>query len=72
MYGLALLSEALLQEHFVAAQKEWRGLRLMTTRKAEGKEFDEVAIYQGAFPGCVLMANADVRRDVQSRFSASL
>jgi DNA helicase-2/ATP-dependent DNA helicase PcrA len=36
----------LLQEHFVAAQKEWRGLHVMTIHKAKGKEFDEVVIYE--------------------------
>lgn len=35
----AALDNALLQEHFVAAQKEWRGLHLMTIHKAKGRIF---------------------------------
>lgn len=40
---------ALLQEHFAAAQKDWRGIHLMTIHKSKGKEFDEVIIYDGTF-----------------------
>lgn len=40
---------ALMQEHFAAAQKNWRGIHLMTIHKAKGKEFDEVIIYDGMF-----------------------
>jgi DNA helicase-2/ATP-dependent DNA helicase PcrA len=40
---------ALLQEHFAAAQKDWRGIHLMTIHKSKGKEFDEVLIYDGLF-----------------------
>lgn len=40
---------ALLQEHFAAAQKDWRGIHLMTIHKSKGKEFDEVIIYDGQF-----------------------
>lgn len=40
---------ALLQEHFAAAQKDWRGIHLMTIHKSKGKEFDEVIIYDGMF-----------------------
>jgi DNA helicase-2/ATP-dependent DNA helicase PcrA len=40
---------ALMQEHFAAAQKDWRGIHLMTIHKAKGKEFDEVIIYDGMF-----------------------
>ncbi|MDH0734805.1 ATP-dependent helicase [Achromobacter xylosoxidans] len=65
----AALREALLQEHFVAAQKEWRGLHVMTIHKAKGKEFDEVVIYEGTFSGRILAANADSRRIAQSRLA---
>jgi DNA helicase-2/ATP-dependent DNA helicase PcrA len=41
--------DALLQEHFAAAQKDWRGIHLMTIHKSKGKEFDEVIIYDGMF-----------------------
>ena len=65
----AALGDALLQEHFVAAQKEWRGLHVMTIHKAKGKEFDEVVIYEGTFSGRIVAANADARRIAQSRLA---
>lgn len=65
----AALGDALLQEHFVAAQKEWRGLHVMTIHKAKGKEFDEVVIYEGTFSGRIVAANADDRRISQSRLA---
>jgi DNA helicase II / ATP-dependent DNA helicase PcrA len=40
---------ALLQEHFTAAQKDWRGIHLMTIHKSKGKEFGEVIIYDGMY-----------------------
>jgi DNA helicase-2/ATP-dependent DNA helicase PcrA len=40
---------ALMQEHFAAAQKDWRGIHLMTIHKSKGKEFDEVIIYDGLY-----------------------
>ncbi|HEJ5741334.1 TPA: ATP-dependent helicase [Pseudomonas aeruginosa] len=40
---------ALMQEHFAAAQKDWRGIHLMTIHKSKGKEFDEVIIYDGMY-----------------------
>lgn len=45
----AAVRSALLQEHFAAAQKDWRGIHLMTIHKSKGKEFDEVIIYDGLF-----------------------
>lgn len=63
------LGDALLQEHFVAAQKEWRGLHVMTIHKAKGKEFDEVVIYEGTFSGRIVAANSDARRIAQSRLA---
>jgi DNA helicase-2/ATP-dependent DNA helicase PcrA len=65
----ASLRDALLQEHFVAAQKEWRGLHVMTIHKAKGKEFDEVVIYEGMFSGRIVAANADAKRIAQSRLA---
>jgi DNA helicase-2/ATP-dependent DNA helicase PcrA len=65
----AALGDALLQEHFVAAHKEWRGLHVMTIHKAKGKEFDEVVIYEGTFSGRIVAANADARRIAQSRLA---
>ncbi|MGZ0102198.1 UvrD-helicase domain-containing protein [Achromobacter sp. KK8] len=63
------LREAMLQEHFAATQKDWRGLNLMTIHKAKGKEFDEVVIYEGSFSGRILAVNADSRRIAQSRLA---
>ncbi|EPM45244.1 putative ATP-dependent helicase, partial [Pseudomonas syringae pv. actinidiae ICMP 19073] len=40
---------ALLQEHFAEAQKDWRGIHLMTIHKSKGKEFDEVIVYDGLY-----------------------
>lgn len=40
---------ALVQEHFAAAQSNWRGVHLMTIHKSKGKEFDEVVIYDGLY-----------------------
>ncbi|MBV59828.1 MAG: DNA helicase UvrD [Nevskiales bacterium] len=40
---------ALVQEHFAAAHKDWRGIHLMTIHKSKGKEFDAVIIYDGVF-----------------------
>jgi len=65
----AAVRDALLQEHFVAAQKEWRGLHVMTIHKAKGKEFDEVVIYEGTFSGRIVAATADEKRIAQSRLA---
>lgn len=48
---------ALMQEHFAAAQKDWRGIHLMTIHKSKGKEFDEVIIYDGMFQRIVRAPN---------------
>jgi len=40
---------ALVQEHFASAQRDWRGIHLMTIHKSKGKEFDEVVIYDGVY-----------------------
>lgn len=60
---------ALLQEHFTAALKDWRGIHLMTIHKAKGKEFDEVLIYEGRYAGRIVPANADVARQGQARLA---
>jgi len=48
---------ALVQEHFATAQKDWRGVHLMTIHKSKGKEFDEVIIYDGMFQRLVRQPN---------------
>jgi DNA helicase-2/ATP-dependent DNA helicase PcrA len=40
---------ALMQEHLAAAQKDWRGIHLMTIHKSKGKELDEVILYDGLY-----------------------
>lgn len=44
-----VVRSALMQEHFAATQRDWRGIHLMTIHKSKGKEFDEVIIYDGQF-----------------------
>lgn len=60
---------ALVQEHFAAAQKEWRGVHLMTIHKAKGKEFDEVVVYEGRHAGRIVPADADPGREAQARLA---
>jgi len=45
------IKNAIKQEHFATTTKTWDGINVMTIHKAKGKEFDEVIIYDGAFPG---------------------
>lgn len=60
---------ALVQEHFATALKEWRGVHLMTIHKAKGKEFDEVVIYEGRHAGRIVATNADSGREAQARLA---
>jgi DNA helicase-2/ATP-dependent DNA helicase PcrA len=60
---------ALLQEHFTAATRDWRGIHLMTIHKAKGKEFEEVLIYEGRYSGRIVPANADAARQGQARLA---
>lgn len=59
--------DALLQEHFSASTKEWRGVHVMTIHKSKGKEFDEVIIYEGSHQGRIARANANDRELAQAR-----
>lgn len=60
---------ALLQEHFSSALKEWRGVHLMTIHKAKGKEFDEVIVYEGRRIGRIVPEKSDPSRQVQARLA---
>lgn len=60
---------ALVQEHFTAALKEWKGVHLMTIHKAKGKEFDEVIVYEGRYAGRIVPADADAGRQGQARLA---
>lgn len=61
--------DALLQEHFSASTRAWKGVNLMTIHKSKGKEFDEVLIYEGAYQGRIVRANASAREVAQARLS---
>ena len=61
--------DALLQEHFSASIKEWRGVHVMTIHKSKGKEFDEVIIYEGSHQGRIVRANASERDVAQARLA---
>ena len=58
--------DALVQEHFSASVKEWRGINVMTIHKSKGKEFDEVMIYEGTHNGKIIWAGADERKTAQA------
>lgn len=59
--------EALLQEHFSMALKDWRGVHVMTIHKAKGKEFDEVVLYEGMFQGRYLRRDSTLEELARSR-----
>ncbi len=61
--------DALLQEHFAASTKEWRGVHVMTIHKSKGKEFDEVIIYEGSHQGRIARAKANDRELAQARLA---
>ena len=50
--------DALLQEHFSASVKDWRGIHVMTIHKSKGKEFSEVIVYEGIYGDRIVRANA--------------
>lgn len=60
---------ALLQEHFSAATKDWRGLHVMTIHKSKGKEFSEVVAYEGVHNARFKPAKATDREIAQARLA---
>ncbi|MBX3394306.1 MAG: ATP-dependent helicase [Phycisphaerae bacterium] len=61
--------DALLQEHFSASTRVWKGVNVMTIHKSKGKEFDEVIVYEGAYQGRIVRAEASAREIAQARLS---
>ena len=65
--ALAAVREALLQEHFSAGVRDWKGVHVMTIHKAKGKEFDEVIVYEGRYQHRIVDARASADRIAQAR-----
>jgi DNA helicase-2/ATP-dependent DNA helicase PcrA len=61
--------EALLQEHFANATRDWRGVHVMTIHKSKGKEFDEVVLYEGVFQGRFVRDGASAKEEAQARLA---
>lgn len=57
---------ALLQEHFNASTREWKGIQVMTMHKSKGKEFDYVLIYEGAYSNRYVWSGATTTDFAQS------
>lgn len=66
MGAASAVRDALVQEHFSASVKEWRGIHVMTIHKSKGKEFDEVLIYEGTHNGKIIWAGADDLKTAQA------
>lgn len=65
--ALAAVRDALLQEHFSAGVRDWKGVHVMTIHKAKGKEFDEVIVYEGRYQHRIVDARASLDRVAQAR-----
>jgi DNA helicase-2/ATP-dependent DNA helicase PcrA len=63
------IRDALLQEHFSASTKVWRGVHVMTIHKSKGKEFDEVLVYDGSHHGRIVRADATPNDVAQARLA---
>lgn len=61
------IEEAFVQEHFIAAQTDYRGLHIMTLHKSKGKEFDEVFIWEDYYNPLV-RHEASAKEIVESRY----
>lgn len=63
----ASIEDAFVQEHFIAAQTDYRGLHIMTLHKSKGKEFDEVFIWEDYYNP--LIRNGATEKDIaESRY----
>ncbi|MEX0828050.1 MAG: 3'-5' exonuclease, partial [Haliea sp.] len=65
----AAVRDALLEEHFAASTRTWKGIHVMTIHKSKGKEFDEVIIYEGVFQGRIVRNDATDREVGQARLA---
>lgn len=65
----AIVSGALLQEHFSASTRVWSGVNVMTIHKSKGKEFDEVIVFEGSRVGRLVRENATARDVEQARLA---
>jgi DNA helicase-2/ATP-dependent DNA helicase PcrA len=65
----AAVREALLQEHFSNATRDWHGVHVMTIHRSKGKEFDEVILYEGVYQGRFVRDGASKREEAQSRLT---
>lgn len=63
------VSNALIQEHFSAATRVYRGVHVMTIHKSKGKQFTEVMIYEGSYQGRILRQDANEKEEAQARLS---
>lgn len=63
------IQNALVQEHFSAATKDWKGIHVMTMHKSKGKEFNEVFIYEGRYQGRIVRAKSSENDIAQSRLA---
>ena len=63
------IRDALLQEHFSASTKVWRGVHVMTIHKSKGKEFGEVLVYEGSHHGRIVRADATPNDVAQARLA---
>jgi DNA helicase-2/ATP-dependent DNA helicase PcrA len=65
----AAVRDALLQEHFSAALRDWKGIHVMTIHKAKGKEFGEVIIYEDRYTGRIVWPKAKDKDVAQARLT---
>lgn len=61
------IEDALLQEHFIAAQTSYKGVHVMTLHKSKGKEFDEVFIWED-YHNPVVHPESDEKQLNESRY----
>lgn len=64
-----LVRDALIQDHFQAVTRDWKGLHLMSMHKSKGKEFTEVILYEGVMKGRFLPTEATPDRVRQARLA---